>query len=312
MPDRRSNDPTILGRPELSATDSVGLGSPPLLQPTIQQLQYLVAVSDAPTFSAAAASCGVSTSALSQGLAELERRLGVRLFERDGRRQVLRAESTEVLAYARRVVTDTLDISRWVHELKGGRAGRLRVGMIDAAAVEHCAEQLRSFRRSNDGVNLMLSVAPSAELLDRLARGELDLAVVVEPERATDEFEFTTLLDEDIVVVPPDGVPLGEPDSWGPWVLFPTGSHTRALIERELRVRGARVEVVAESHQPDVLREMARLGVGWTVLPAVQAGGGSKRSQSFAELTRRRLVIARLRARSAHGAADRFAAQLQG
>jgi DNA-binding transcriptional LysR family regulator len=312
MPDRRNNDPSILGRPEPSATGSVVRGSPPLLQPTIQQLQYLVAVSDAPTFSAAAAACSVSTSALSQGLAELERRLGVRLFEREGRRQVLRAESAEVLAYARRVVTDTLDISRWVHELKGGRAGRLRVGMIDAAAVEHCADQLRSFRRVNEGVDLLLSVAPSAELLQRLARGDLDLAVVVEPEPVPGEFEFTALLDEDIVVVPPDGTSLGEPDSWGPWVLFPTGSHTRALVERELRARGARVEVVAESHQPDVLREMARLGVGWTALPAVQAGGGSQRTRSSVVLTRRRLVIARLRARSAHGAADRFAASLQG
>ena len=302
MPDPRSPDHHSAG----------GAAAPPLLQPTIQQLLYLVAVADAPTFSVAAASCGVSTSALSQGLAELERRLGVRLFERDGRRQMLRAESTEVLAYARRVVTDTLDISRWVHELKGGRVGRLRVGMIDAAAVEHCAEQLRSFRRSNDGVDLLLSVAPSAELLDRLSRGELDLAVVVEPERVPEAFEFTTLLDEDIVVVPPDRTAIGEPDSWGPWVLFPTGSHTRALIERELRARGARVEVVAESHQPDVLREMARLGVGWTVLPAVQAGRGSRRSGDTVVLTRRRLVLARSRARSAHGAADRFAALLRG
>ena len=283
---------------------------PPVLQPTIQQLLYLVAVADASTFSAAAATCGVSTSALSQGLAELERRLGLRLFERSGRRQVLRAESTEVLAYARRVVTDTLDISRWVHELKGGRAGRLRVGMIDAAAVEHCAEQLRSFRRSNDVVDLLLSVAPSAELLERLERGELDLAVVVEPERVTDTVECRALLEEDIVVVPPEGITIGEPDSWGPWVLFPSGSHTRALIEQELRARGARVEVVAESHQPDVLREMARLGVGWTALPAVQAGPTPEREQQASVLTRRRLVIARLHGRSAHGAADQFEASL--
>jgi DNA-binding transcriptional LysR family regulator len=279
---------------------------PPLLQPTIQQLGYLVAVSDSATFSEAAVSVGVSTSALSQGLAELERRLGVRLFERVGRRQVVRSESDAVLAYARRVVADTRDISRWVHELKGGRIGRLRVGMIDAAAVEHFADQLRSFRRANDELDLMLSVAPSAELLDRLARGDLDLAVVVQPENPTDTFEFVSLLDEDIVVVPPEGVAIGEPNTWGPWVLFPTGSHTRSLIEHELRLRGAQVDVVAESHQPDVLREMARLGVGWTALPAVQARGRRSKSTPTEVLTRRRLVVARLPGRSAHGAADRF------
>ena len=301
----------------------------PMLQPSIQQLSYLVAVADAATFSDAAATIGVSTSALSQGLAELERRVGLDLFVREGRRQVLRDESAEVLAYARRVVADTRDLTRWVGELRGGRAGRLRVGMIDAAAVEHFPDQLRTFRRANSEVELMLSVAPSGELLDRLLRGELDLAVVVEPDQLPSEVACSPLLEEDIVVVPPEGSAIGPIEEWGPWVLFPTGSHTRALIERELRSRGARVEVVAESHQPEVLREMARLGVGWTVLPDVQAGmakGGRKAqpkarqdasprvsaAQSPMVLARRRLVVARLRARSPHGAADRFVALLEG
>jgi len=307
-----------------------GTSTPALmLQPSIQQLSYLVAVADEATFSDAAATLGVSTSALSQGLAELERRVGLELFVREGRRQVLRDESAEVLAYARRVVADTRDLTRWVGELRGGRAGRLRVGMIDAAAVEHFPDQLRTFRRANSEVELMLSVAPSGELLDRLLRGELDLAVVVEPDQLPSEVACSPLLEEDIVVVPPEGSAIGPIEEWGPWVLFPTGSHTRALIERELRSRGARVEVVAESHQPEVLREMARLGVGWTVLPDVQAGmakGGRKAqpkarrdasprvsaAQSPMVLARRRLVVARLRARSPHGAADRFVALLEG
>ena len=310
------------------------LRSVPMLQPSIQQLSYLVAVADESTFSEAAATLGVSTSALSQGLAELERRVGLELFVREGRRQVLRDESAEVLAYARRVVADTRDLTRWVGELRGGRAGRLRIGMIDAAAVEHFPDQLRTFRRANSEVELMLSVAPSGELLDRLLRGELDLAVVVEPDELPSEVECSPLIEEDVVVVPPEGSTVGPVNGWGPWVLFPTGSHTRALIERELRSRGARVDVVAESHQPEVLREMARLGVGWTVLPEVQAhrpqdgrqrvrpvgrqqGQSGGRSSSVEEqsrvvLTRRRLMVARLRARSPHGAADRFVALLEG
>ncbi len=57
----------------------------PLPQLTIQQLDYLVAVADHATWAEAAASLGVTPSALSQGLAELERRLGIGLFERVGR-----------------------------------------------------------------------------------------------------------------------------------------------------------------------------------------------------------------------------------
>jgi DNA-binding transcriptional LysR family regulator len=290
---------------------------PPLPALTVPQLSYLVAVADAPTFAAAASSLGVTTSALSQGLAELERRVGVALFERVGRRQVLREEAGEVLAYARRVVADTGELARWAASARSGRTGRLRVGMIDAAAVHHCAQALRAFRRSFGDVDLRLTVAPSAELLDLLAAGRLDLAVVVEPPEPVAGLEAELLVEEPLVIVPAEGSDastIGDPSRWGPWVLFPTGSHTRQVIEDELRVRGVVVEVVAESHQPEVLREMARLGVGWTVLPDHQARTPGRRAPKGggqpAVLTSRRLVLVRRTGRVANPTADALIATL--
>ncbi|HJO20216.1 MAG TPA: LysR family transcriptional regulator, partial [Acidimicrobiales bacterium] len=80
---------------------------------TVQQLEYLVAAADAPTRAAAAAGLGVTPSALTQGLAELERRVGLPLFERRGRQTLLRPDAAEVLAHARRVVAATRDLARW-------------------------------------------------------------------------------------------------------------------------------------------------------------------------------------------------------
>lgn len=272
---------------------------PPLLNLTVPQLSYLVAVADHASFAEAASSLGVTTSALSQGLAELERRLGLDLFERVGRRQVLRDDAAEVLAHARRVVTDTRDLARLLDDVRAGRAGRLRVGMIDAAAVTHLPDRLRAFRSAAPEVELRLVVAPSGPLVEQVRRGELDVAVVVEPE-ALDEFVVEPLLVERIVLVPPEGVAVGGPSTWGPWVLFPRGSRTRALVEAELVRRGATVDVVAESHQPEVLREMARLGTGWTALPEAQAGD----LDAPLVLTTRRLVVLRRRDRVESPAAE--------
>src|SRR5262245_39488007 len=113
---------------------------------TVQQLEYLVAVADAPTWAVAAATIGVTPSALSQGLAELERRVGLTLFERDGRRRVLTTAAAPVLAHARDVVARTVDLARYAVRVREGRTGTLRVGMIDAAAVEHFPHTLRRFR----------------------------------------------------------------------------------------------------------------------------------------------------------------------
>jgi DNA-binding transcriptional LysR family regulator len=237
---------------------------------TVQQLEYLVAAAREPTFALAAASVGVSPSALSQGVAELERRIGVRLFEPAGRGRALSADADAVVRYAERVLAETGELARWAEGRRTGRAGPLRVGLIDVAAVDHFSDALRTFRRDHPELELHLTVAPSGEVLDAVTRGALDLAVCVEP-GPDPALDVTPLLDEPLAVYAPPGARVGPPATWGPWVTFPAGSRTRSVIGEALRERRAPFEVVAESHQPEVLAEMVRLGVGWTVLPVVQA-----------------------------------------
>lgn len=268
-------------------------GAPPLPNLTIQHLEYLRAVVTAPTWAVAAAQVGVTPSALSQGIRELERRLGVALFERSGRRQVLRPQANEVVGYADRVLAQTRDVARWAAETRSGRAGRLRLGMIDAAAVHHFPGTLRAFRDQRPELELHLVVAPSAELLSALTRGDLDLVVCVRPPAPIAGISAGPLLDEALHVYAPGAAP-SDPSSWGPWVTFPAGSHTREVIARALRTIGAPFEVVAESHQPDVLREMVRLGLGWTVLPSTQGEVGAPEVVRVGgEVAHRQLVAAR-------------------
>lgn len=259
---------------------------------TIRQLEYLIAVDEAPTWARAAAQVGVSPSALSQGLAELERRLGVPLFDREARRRQLRPAAVAVVGHARQVLGLTADLVRWSERLKRGVAGRVRLGMIDAAAVVHFPDRLQTFRRRTSDVELLLRVAPSASLLKLLVAGHLDLVVCVAPPRPVPGITSEPLLTEDLAVYGPPGQAIGRPAAWGPWVLYPSGSHTRAVVVAALRTLGAPLEVVAESHQPEVLREMVRLGTGWTVLPRAQAEDGPRPLRDGRPLASRQLVLA--------------------
>ncbi|HYD08931.1 MAG TPA: LysR family transcriptional regulator [Acidimicrobiales bacterium] len=267
---------------------------------TVQQLDYLVAVCDAPTWADAAGRLGVTPSALSQGLAELERRVGVPLFERDGRRRVLAPAAGPVLAHAREVVARTRDLADWSARTRAGRAGDLRVGMTDVAAVHHFPDALRRFRRQRPDVELRLTVAPSGPLLADLVRGALDLVVCVAPPSPVEGVALQPVRSDELGVYAPPSASRGAPATWGPWVTFPLGSHTRALVDGALRRLGAPFEVVAESHQPEVLREMVTLGLGWTVLPTVQAG----RLKPVRSLTSRALVIGRRTSAAPNAAAD--------
>ncbi len=166
----------------------------------------------------------------------------------------------------------TGDLVNWADRLGGAHVGRIRLGMVDVAAVEHFPDVLRRFRSDRPHVELLLSVAPSADLLADLSAGALDLVVCVEPPDPPSGVETEPLRREPIVVYAPRGAVVGPPATWGPWVLFPSDSHTRHQIIDRLRALGAPVDVAAESHQAGVLREMVELGLGWTVLPVLADG----------------------------------------
>jgi DNA-binding transcriptional LysR family regulator len=158
--------------------------------------------------------------------------------------------------------------------------------MIDIAAVGYFPDVLARFRLERPDVELRLTVAPSSSLLHQLQSGQLDAAVLVGPgpggphggETLPDhpDVAIRSLVAEELAVyAPPD--PEGRwrrsvppPTQWGPWVTFPSSSTTRAQIAAALRALGAEFQVAAESHQPDVLRQLVQLGMGWTVLPVLQ------------------------------------------
>lgn len=279
---------------------------------TTQQLEYLLAVDRAPTWADAATEVGVTPSALSQGIAELERRLGVSLFERDGRRRVPTADHAEVLRYAEQTVAATHDLARWAQRRRGGDIGRVRIGLIDAAATHHCRDVLREYRDARPDIELLLTVGPSGGLLRDLSRADLDLVVCIQPPETPVGIEVAPILEDSLAVLAPAHSRTTRPSEWGPWVTFPTGSHTRRLVADALTRAGAPFDVVAESHQPEVLREMVLLGLGWTVLSLTGIGPVDDLRVVDDSFVSRRLVLARRSGSAPDQAADDLARALVG
>jgi DNA-binding transcriptional LysR family regulator len=252
---------------------------------SVHQLLYVREAARADTWSDAARRLGVTQPALSQGVAEVERRLGVKLFDRRARQRTATPELAEVLVVAEQILGAVDDLDRRLEELRTGRLGTVRVGMIDTAALGSLAPAVAAFRARRPDVGVNIVVEPSVSLTERLAAGELDLAVVVAPNPVTDRLgrrlESTPLFAEPIYVYPPVALTTGgrtpthrRPERWGPWVTYPAGSQSRDLIANALVRRGVSMEVVAESSNPDVLRQMVRLGVGWCALPSDVAESG--------------------------------------
>ena len=279
--------------------------------PTAAQLEYLVAAVDAGSWSDAAEGIGVSPSAFTQAMAELEKRLGVVLFGKVGRRRVPTLDALIATEHARRILAELGSLDRWAAMTRDGELGTIRAGMIDTAAVHHFGDALVRFRTLHPELSVRLTVRPSTELFEELRRGDLDVVVAVAPE-SSEGVRIRPVVVEPLNIYAPPNVQPGDPNTWGPWVGFPQGSRTRSLIDQSLRRRGAQYEVVAESSQPSVLREMVRIGMGWTVLVPADAEREphALRPALAQPLAKRTLVLGQPQDRPPSPALERFVAML--
>jgi len=254
------------------------LNSRRIPQLTLQHLACIRALKQLETVTEAAQELGVSQPAVSQALSEIERRLGVGLFDRRGRRLHLNQAGWHIARFADDVLGQAEALELWLNEFRAGRSGILRVGMIDAVSLYVLPTALRAFRMKRPDVELRLTVERSGLLLDQLRRRELDLTFVVAPVAA--EFEAIEILREPLYLY---GPPEDRDPVTGDWVLFPLGRQTRALIDEGLSRMGIRPRVTLESDSPDVLRQMVALGIGWSVLPAGVAESGTEPITRFSD-----------------------------
>jgi DNA-binding transcriptional LysR family regulator len=241
----------------------------------LQQLRYLVEIAERGSLSRAAESLHVSQPALSQTVSELERRLGVALFERAGRGRRPTAAGRELLRFAGETLRGARALGETLHALRAGDAGALDIGMIDAASLYVLPDVVRGFREQHPAVELKIAVETSGVLLQRLRGFALDLAFVVGPVDDPD-LRAEEVLSEPLHIYAPVDAD-GDPRE-ARWLLYPEGSRTRAIIDAAFAQRGIRPAIALESGNPAVLRQMVALGLGWSVLPRAVAESDSAQS----------------------------------
>ncbi len=136
-------------------------------------------VAERGSVTAAAYALHVSQPALSRTIRELERSLGVELFERRPRGVVPTPAGEALFARARAIRAELTRAERDLEALRSGGPTPLRLGVVRVVAVHLVAEAVLALRSS--GVPVSLETRAQAELLGRLAAGELDLVIGPEP-----------------------------------------------------------------------------------------------------------------------------------
>jgi LysR family hydrogen peroxide-inducible transcriptional activator len=150
-------------------------------RPTLRQLEYAVAVEQLCSFSRAAEQLHVSQPGLSAQIAELERRLGVVLFERTRTVTSPTPAGRDVLARARDLLRDADDLLRAAETHRGTIAGVLRVGAIPTIAPYLLSTVARQMHCLWPDVQLELSEARTTDLVSSVTAGRVDVGLLATP-----------------------------------------------------------------------------------------------------------------------------------
>jgi DNA-binding transcriptional LysR family regulator len=286
----------------------------------LQQLRYFVAVADSGKFTTAARELHVAQPSVSKQVRKLESELGTILLERRKAGTVLTDAGEILLPWARRVLADVDGARAEVAGLATLERGRLSIGATPSLSTVLLPRVLAKFHDEHPGVTLNVVEAGSRDLVDRLASGDLDLALVILPVPREELFDTAPLLREELVLAVAKRHPLAKrkvvrvSDLRGvPLVMFRDGYDLRSATIAACEQAGFHPTFAIEGAEMDGVLQMAAAGVGVAVVPSmVVTRGGPLVAVRLSHPTPSRSVgVAFRRDRHHSRAADAFAERLR-
>lgn len=169
----------------------------------LQLLTTFVEVVEQGSITAAASRLGYTQPAVSRHVATLELELGRPLLLRGTRGVTPTEHGAALVRHATAILRHRDDLSRELALLDSGAAGRLRVAAFPTAVAALVPAALAAFRTAHPAVAVSLTEGTTPRLLDELAAGDVDVAVVsAPPDRppAADGLHLARLLDEHLRV----------------------------------------------------------------------------------------------------------------
>ncbi|MGE0256265.1 MAG: LysR substrate-binding domain-containing protein [Alphaproteobacteria bacterium] len=236
---------------------------------TLEKLRIFVEVAYGEHFGRAAERLSISQSAVSGAIATLESRYKVLLFDRSRRRVELTEAGNVLLAEAEAILARADLAERRLEDLAELRIGRLSIAASQTVANYWLPSRLTTFRERYPGLTIDLWDGNSTEVEKRVARDQVDVAII-EQQPNDGSLVAETLTSDTLVVVVGSRHPWFDRETiaWADlpsttWVMREPGSGTRALFEAALAERGV---------APESLPIALTLRTGEAVRNAVAAG----------------------------------------
>ncbi|MDZ7938506.1 MAG: LysR substrate-binding domain-containing protein [Rhodoferax sp.] len=244
----------------------------------LKQLEYFVRVAEMGSFTRASISLDVAQPALSRQIRLLEVELRQNLLTRNGRGAVPTEAGKLLLEHGRGILHQVQLTREEMGAARGALAGRVSIGLPPSLSKLITVSLAKAFRQHLPQSQLTLTEGFSLLMYEGLRMGNLDMAVLYNPDTSVD-LEMTTLHEDELCLVSPAG-PNNKPGKGQAdtvslkeiadlsFILPSRPNAFRVLIESELMNIGKRPTIALEVDGLNAILNLVKEGMGHAVLPS--------------------------------------------
>lgn len=238
----------------------------------LDQVQTLVAIADLGTFAAAAQALHLSPPAISLHIKELEARMDTALLLRGRRQAVLTAAGEVLVAHGRKLLDASDELIDLVQRRASGREGLVKVGVSAGVSTRLLPMMLEQLSQRSPGVEVKLEAVGSADAMQRLRAGSLDVAIVASPQPSSAEIVLTPWRNDPMVVLLPAAwkAPKRVTPDWladKRWASFAPATQMHGLIAGWFGQAGHHPRPFLTLSYPGALKSLAAASQSAVILP---------------------------------------------
>ena len=261
------------------------------------QLELLLAVVNSSSMSRAAEKVHLSPAAVSLQLQKLSAELRVELFARSGKRLVPTPAALRLAEHARSMVGQIHDIREEFRNDPGKDTRPFHFATGATTLIYRLGSALRRLRKQYPNTDFHVTVVATEEMVAGLLDRQFDLALISLPVN-NPRLQIVPLFDEELLLLRPSSRPVHrrtigsirpEELANAPFLLYPSTSNMRSIIDRFFQEVGVTPRVVMEASDTEVIKRLVESGFGYSILPEYALKGSSKLFQTM-RITGHRLI----------------------
>ncbi|MBC8745680.1 MULTISPECIES: LysR family transcriptional regulator [Paraburkholderia] len=280
---------------------------------TLRQLRVFIEVARLQSFSRAGDQIGLTQSAISRCVRELESEIGLKLIDRTTREVQLTDVGGNLVSSVSRLLSDLDDALREIREIGEQRRGRVVVAASPTVACRLMPRVVASCVQQFPYVTLGLRDDVQSDVVRKVKSGEVDFGVIIGP-FSDDDLLSETLMTDSFCIVSRDDHRLAarKQVTWKDLdgeqlVMLDYASGSRPLIDAVMQAQGVNATVVQELGHSATVFGLVEAGVGISVLPWLALplpAGASLVARPLVPRAERRVELVRRRDRSLSPAAE--------